>query len=235
VKSVQDDRGYNQGWAESRATDVRSARRSDYMLSRMGPSPTGRVLEIGCGTGLYSYLLAREPKLEVLGTDLCVPFIESAQADYRRPNLSYAVLDFTKADDLGAEQFDYVVGNGILHHLYYNLEHALFNIRRILKDGGKLVFLEPNLHNPYILSIFNVPYLRKLARLEPDEMAFSKGFATRMLHGAGFRDVTVEYKDFLLPGVPELLIAPSIAVGSVLERLPLLRQLSQSIFITATK
>ena len=129
MKSVQDDRGYNQGWAESRATDVRSARRCDYMLSRMGTSPAGRVLEIGCGTGLYSFLLSRESGLQVLGTDLCVPFIESAQAEYRRPNLSYKVLDFTKADELGAEQFDYVVGNGILHHLYYTLDHALLNIQ----------------------------------------------------------------------------------------------------------
>jgi 2-polyprenyl-3-methyl-5-hydroxy-6-metoxy-1,4-benzoquinol methylase len=235
MKSVVDDRGYNQGWAKSHATDVRSARRCAYILSRMEQPPRGRLLEIGCGTGLYSFLLAQGTELEVLGTDLCVPFIEEASASYQLPNLRYAVLDFTDAESVQGEQFDYIVGNGILHHLYYSLDMALANIRRLLKDGGRIVFLEPNLHNPYILSIFNIPYLRRKAKLEPDEMAFSKGFAEKALSRAGFRDVTVEYRDFLLPGVPELLIGPSIAVGAVVERLPVLKQLSQSIFITADR
>lgn len=235
MKSVVDDRGYNQGWAEGRATQVRSARRCEYILSRMRRPLRGRLLEIGCGTGLYSYLLARDSELEVLGTDLCVPFIDAANAAYQLSNLRYAALDFTKVDEMPSAHFDYIVGNGILHHLYYQLDAALADIRRLLKDGGKIVFLEPNLHNPYILSIFRVPYLRRKARLEPTEMAFSKRFAERVLERAGFRDVQVEYKDFLLPGIPELLIAPSIAAGAVLERVPLLKQMSQSIFITATK
>jgi len=66
-------------------------------------------------------------------------------------------------------------------------------------------------------------------------MAFSKGYITSLLSAAGYRDIRVEYKDFLLPGIPDALIAPSIAVGALVERIPWVRMLSQSIFISATK
>ena len=234
MKRVVDDLGYNQGWADGRATAVRSSRRCEYILSRLRRPLRGRLLELGCGTGLYSYLIARDSELDVLGTDRCVPFIEAANAAYRLPNLRYAVLDFTEADEMRSEQFDYIVGNGILHHLYHTLGAALANIRRLLKEGGRIVFLEPNLHNPYVFSIFRVPSLRRISGLAPGEMAFSKRFAKGALERAGFRDIEVEYKDFLLPGIPDFFIAPSLAIGAVLERLPLLRHMSQSIFITAS-
>jgi SAM-dependent methyltransferase len=234
MKSVRDDRGYNQGWAENRATNVRAERRCDYMISQMGSPLSGNILEIGCGTGQNSFFLARKTGLRVLGTDICVPFIEEASQRFQLPNLRYAVLDFNQAAQFEGETFDCIVGNGILHHLYHHLSAALTNMRRLLKPGGKIVFLEPNLYNPYVFSIFRVPYLRKLAHLEPDEMAFSKRHAARLLAAAGYENVRVEYRDFLLPGIPDIFIAPSIAIGAVLERAPVVRMASQSIFISAT-
>ncbi len=234
MKSVRDDRGYNQGWAESRATDVRAERRCDYMISQMRGSSSESVLEIGCGRGMNSFLLARKTGMSVLGTDLCVPFIEEANRNFRLPNLRFAVLDFNRAAQFEGETFDYVVGNGILHHLYHHLAEAVANMRRLLRPGGKIVFIEPNLYNPYVSAIFRVPYLRKLARLEPAEMAFSKRYVSRLLSAAGYENIKVEYKDFLLPGIPDMLIAPSIAIGAVVERIPVLRMMSQSIFISAT-
>ena len=234
MRSVIDDRGYNQGWAENRATNVRNERRCDYMISRMPSTQSGSILEIGCGTGKISFFLARKTGLRVLGTDICVPFIEEANERFQLPNLRYAVLDFNQASQFEGETFDCIVGNGILHHLYYHLDAALTNMHRLLKPGGRLVFCEPNLYNPYVFSIFRTPYLRKLANLEPDEMAFSKPHVSKLLRAAGYHDIVVEYKDFLLPGIPDVFIAPSIALGAVLERIPLVRMTSQSIFITAT-
>jgi SAM-dependent methyltransferase len=204
------------------------------MISQMRSPVTGNLLEIGCGTGQNSFFLARKTGLSVLGTDICVPFIEEARQRFQLPNLRYDVLDFNQAAQFRGETFDYIVGNGILHHLYHHLDDALVNMRRLLKPGGKIIFLEPNLYNPYVLSIFSVPFLRKLAHLEPDEMAFTKRYATKLLQDAGYRNIHVEYKDFLLPGIADMLIAPSIALGAVLERVPVARMMSQSIFISAT-
>ena len=52
--------------------------------------------------------------------------------------------------DMWAEKnrFDIIYGTGILHHL--NLKACLDEIERILKPGGKFVFIEPLGTNPVI-------------------------------------------------------------------------------------
>ena len=51
----------------------------------------------------------------------------------------------TKFED---NKFDLVYGQGILHHL--EISSCIFEISRILKPGGKLLFIEPLGTNPLI-------------------------------------------------------------------------------------
>lgn len=235
MENIKDDRGFNQVWADSKSTRVRAERRCDYMISQMEVAPGKSIMEIGCGTGKNAFMLAQKTGMHVLGTDLCVPFIEDAKKNFQLPNLRFDILDFNKADEFKGEQFDYIIGNGILHHLYHHLLEAFVNMRKLLKPNGKIIFIEPNLYNPYVYLIFTYPALRKATHLEPDEMAFSKPFVTQKLTQAGYSNIHVEFKDFLLPGIPDALITPSVVVGNVLEKTPLLNKVSQSIFITAGK
>jgi 2-polyprenyl-3-methyl-5-hydroxy-6-metoxy-1,4-benzoquinol methylase len=231
--SIKDDRGYNQGFKPSITLEIRTERRCEYIIQQMDKQESASILEIGCGTGEMSYLLASKSKLHVLGTDLCLPFIEEAKSTYRLPNLRYEVLDFNKPN-IGDQKFDYIVGNGILHHLYTNLGSALQNIKALLKENGKIIFLEPNLLNPYCFLIFNTsPMFRKMANLEPDEMAFTKRYITDLLKMHKYFEIKVEYKDFLLPNTPLFLVKPIIKLGSLLEKTPLIKNVSQSIFISA--
>lgn len=239
MPSIVDDRGYNQGYKKSKSVAIRTERRCDYIVGMMDLKKPARILEIGCGTGSHSYLLAKKTGKQVLGTDICGPFIEEARAGRSLPNLEYRKLDFNSRSDvktvLRGLTFDYVVGDGILHHLYHDLDASLANIAGLLNPGGKIVFLEPNFYNPYCLLIFNIGIFRKLAKLEPGEMAFTPGFIIEKLEKAGFSKVRTEFRDFLVPGTPDFMINPAIAAGKVLERLPLLNRLSQSIFISAEK
>jgi SAM-dependent methyltransferase len=235
LMDITDDKGYNQVWAASETNRVRAERRCDYMISRMASKPGAKILEIGCGLGANAFLIARKTGADVLGTDLCVPFIQQAREKFSLPNLRYEVHDFHCADSFEAETFDCVVGNGILHHLYPKLEDALVKIKRLLKAGGRIIFLEPNIYNPYVYLIFRYPPLRRFARLEPDEMAFSKRFVATKLQCVGYRNVRVEFRDFLIPGIPLYLIRPSILIGAALERIWAINWLAQSIYISAEK
>jgi 2-polyprenyl-3-methyl-5-hydroxy-6-metoxy-1,4-benzoquinol methylase len=237
LPNVIDDRGYSQLFLPSKAMDLRTFRRADAIIKQMAGSRGAEtsVLELGCGTGELSALIASRTGAQVLGIDLCQPFIAQATERHQLPNLSFKTCDLNRdswAEDLG-QQFDYIVGNGILHHLYHQLDDVLPKFRAVLKTGGRMVFWEPNLLNPYVYFIFSYERLRQITKLEPAEMAFTPAFIRRKLKRAGFSSADVSCRDFLLPITPSLLIQPLVRVGSVLERLPGLRAMAQSLFILA--
>lgn len=231
MASIIDDRGYNQGFELTESTKLRMERRARMISAEFNPNQPGHVLEIGCGTGELSYWIARDTPHSVIATDRCLPFIEQARANYALSNLQYEVLDMNEPPEDFFGKFDYVVGNGILHHLFPFLDQALKRIQSMLKPSGKIVFVEPNLYNPYVFVIFK--YARTWANLEPEEMAFSRRHIEHVLLDQGFCDVSVSYRDFLIPGVPKALVAPLCVAGDVVERIYPLNRLSQSLFITA--
>ena len=240
MASIVDERGYNQMFRPSRAQTVRLERRASAMVKEMTlPADLCcraaiKIIELGCGSGELAHELAVQTGAHVVGADLSARFVAQAQSTHRHPGLSFVVADFTKEiPSTGADRYDYIVGNGILHHLFFDMETLLPALHRWLVPGGRLIFWEPNIMNPYIYSIFTVPALRKWAKLEPAEMAFGGSWIRQHLKTAGFDNVRVEPRDFLLPNIPSALIAPTIAVGAVLESIPGIRHLSQSLFITA--
>lgn len=204
------------------------------MIKEMDVVTGKKVLEIGCGTGYVAYTIAQKTNMQVLGSDLCEPFIEEARRNYVHPNLSFETLDFNQAAATVNNKFDYIIGNGILHHLYHNLDGVFATLMNLLNSEGKIIFMEPNIYNPYVAAIFKNKALRKWAKLEPDEMAFSKRFIHKKLQESKFKNIKVSYKDFLLPGIPKFLVAPSVVAGNVLEKTPF-KFISQSILITGAK
>lgn len=235
MASIVDDRGYNQGFVPTKALEVRTKRRIQAILSEMDFSVRRTIVEFGCGTGEASYLMATMTTADVIGVDLCVPFIEAAQQRFQSPNLKYIAINLLKDDStlLFSGKVDYIVGNGILHHLRADLPMVLARMKHLLAPGGRIVFWEPNLFNPYVFLIFKFGFLRRRARLEPFEMAFRRRELYRYVCDAGFENVKVVYKDFLLPNTPTALISLFIWAGSILETIPLLNALAQSVFLSA--
>ncbi len=235
MASIVDDRGYNQGFVPTKALAKRTERRFQALLHEMEFSSPKSIIELGCGTGELSDLLAERTPAHVTGTDLCEPFIRTARERFSRINLSFRVADLSR-DDLPrqfGQTYDYVVGNGILHHLYHDLPEVLPRLRGLLKPQGRLIFWEPNLGNPYVYLIFTVPRLRRWARLEPGEMAFTRRGLAATFRAAGFNHVRLSCRDFLVPNTPDILIQPVIALGDLAERMPLVRSLAQSLFVSA--
>jgi 2-polyprenyl-3-methyl-5-hydroxy-6-metoxy-1,4-benzoquinol methylase len=237
MTSIKDERGYNQIFIDSPAAKIRKKRRFDYMISKIDQSKINlNVLEIGCGTGEGISYITEQLNCKGMGLDLSQKFIEIAEEKFKSDSLKFVKANFNnnleRVEKLKHQQFDYIVGNGILHHLYYTLDESLLNLKSLLRPGGKIIFIEPNIYNPYVAAIFSIPYLRKKTFLEPDEMAFSKKFIIRKCKSAGFNKINVEIRDFLLPNTPAMLIKPLIALGNILEKTPI-TLIAQSIFLTA--
>lgn len=238
--NIKDNRGYNQVWHKTKAMGVRTVRRSDRIISEMDTHRNISVLEIGCGTGEMSFYIAKRlNKSKILGIDLCKPFIDLANKKFKLKNLKFLRLNFNDSAQVKRlienKKFDYVIGNGILHHLFFDLDSTIKKINKLLKIKGKILFWEPNINNPYCYLIFKNQHLRKLTHLEPKEMVFSKKHIKKLLLAHHFGRIKITYEDFLLPNTPDFLINSSIKVGNLIEKIPVAKALSQSIFISAVK
>lgn len=118
-----------------------------------------RVLEIGCGLGIYTISAAFKGAI-VSAIDISDYAIKEAQKRANNENLKidFRVMD---AENLKFKdgEFDLVYGLGILHHL--NLKAVIPEIHRVLRKGGKAIFIEPMAHNPFInVFRFLTPKLR---------------------------------------------------------------------------
>ncbi len=236
MASIVDDRGFNQGWQWSRTNELRMRRRARAIVDAVAPAADHRILELGCGTGELANMLAAETPARVTGVDLCQPFVDEANRKFARAKLNFVAADLSDPREIERLGDDWaaIVGNGILHHLHPVIDDALPQLRRLLRPGGRFVFWEPNLHNPYVLAIFGVPPLRRLAKLEPTEMAFTPGWIRTRLERAGYTGIDVRYRDFLVPGLPWPLVPLATRAGDVAERIPGVDRLAQSLFIVAS-
>jgi len=132
-----------------------------------------------------------------------------------------------------AESFDAVVGNAVLHHL--PLERSLPELMRVLRPGGRFCFAEPNLLNPHVFLERNIPWLRRWLENSPDEVAFIRWRLRGALEAFGLVEVSIEPFDFLYPLTPRPLVRAVEAAGSVLERIPGVREIAGSLLILARK
>ncbi len=231
--TLQDEWGYSQLFAPIGSTPIRAARRAAWFQSEARKVGARRVLEIGCGTGETAAHVARTLDAEVIAIDISPMFIEKARSTHRAPNLRFERLDLLGDNPLEFGRFDLVFGNGILHHLVLQIGAVLEALRSVTNEGGGLAFIEPNLRNPYCAFIFGTRTGRRFARLEPDEMAFTSRGLRRHIANAGWQEVDVATRDFLVPGLPEALVKSVLAIEPVVEATALTRWLAQSHFATA--
>lgn len=104
-------------------------------LTNFNLRPDDKVLDIGCGDGRITAMLAEQvPGGHVLGVDLSVDMIAHAQAHHGRPNLTFRQAD-ARALPFESE-FTVVFSNAALHWVKDPLP-VLAGIARALKPGGR--------------------------------------------------------------------------------------------------
>lgn len=144
------------------------AQRASTMLGVydfLGDLSGKHVLEYGCGLGESATLLAKTGA-HVTSFDLSPT---STLVSRQRAKLNQVDSNLRLAVAAGEylpyanECFDVVFGRAILHHLDVDL--GWFDISRVLKPGGKAVFIEPMGMNPLLNFVRDyVPYPHKNPR-----------------------------------------------------------------------
>jgi SAM-dependent methyltransferase len=155
-----------------------------YAFHLRGDVRSKTVLELGCGSGEYSHLLARRGA-EVWSMDISESLIGLAKRRAVANQVSEAVSFFVGSAyeiPLSDELVDVVFGIAILHHL--DLELASREVKRVLKRGGRAIFKEPVRNSKFIRGLRSLipyqapdvsPFERPLTDREMED--FAKGFS----------------------------------------------------------
>ncbi len=188
-----------------------------------------RVLEIGCGTGMFTEMFSKNG-CSIVAVDISDDLLQiAAERNLPTDRVQFVNKRFEECAVDGP--FDAIIGSSVLHHL--EIKPSLLKIYALLKPGGILSFAEPNMLNPQIF--IERTFRQFFPRISEDETAFVRFRLKKQLLAAGFTDCEITPFDWLHPAVPEKLIPTVSKAGRILENSPILREFSGSTLITAKK
>lgn len=228
-KKIQSDAEGVWNWS-SPAGQIRAERRSNLFISTARINKNDKILEIGCGTGLFTRKVHSKTGANITATDLSPELLK--QAKEQLPQATFLLDDAMKMN-FPDNSFDVVFGSSVLHHL--EMQIALNEIFRVLKPGGRMVFAEPNMINPQILIQKNIPYIKEKLGDSPDETAIVRWQFNKMMQDCGFTKVDIYPYDFLHPITPNFLIGIVNSIGKIIEKIPILKEIAGSVIIYGEK
>jgi ubiquinone/menaquinone biosynthesis C-methylase UbiE len=217
------------GWG-SKAGQLRAQRRADYFINLGKIKQDDTVLEIGCGTGIFTQKVYDSTKAHITAIDISDDLLKQASA--KMPEVNFRIDD---AMNLSFQEgsFNVVFGSSILHHL--DFKKSLGEIFRVMKPEGRMIFAEPNMLNPQIFIQKNVPIIKRWMGDSPDETAVVSWRMKKLLMQIGFKNVQVFPYDFLHPSIPAFCINPISAIGLFFEKVPVIKEIAGSVVIYAEK
>jgi SAM-dependent methyltransferase len=121
------------------------ARIMDGFARLSGLKPGARVLDVGCGSGTFTGLLA-ERGYKASGIDISPKLVALARR-------KFPAIDFHEGDaenlPFDAGQFDGVLLSGLVHH-FPDPRRLAAEVFRVLRPGGRFVAFDPNRMNPFM-------------------------------------------------------------------------------------
>ncbi len=142
---VIENGGYRYSKTEKLSSKLSSARTSKAIHQVLGPLEGKRIIDIGCGDGIFTQeLLALNPAF-VTGVDPNDAAISVAKKNMAHiKNIEFHVMDVYQIPPI--KKYDIVIIRGVLHHLY-QVEKA---IKIICNIADEVIVAEPNGYNPVL-------------------------------------------------------------------------------------
>lgn len=217
--------------AKTPAGQRRYDNKAEILKKICSPKKGAKILEIGAGDGEFTQRLAKL-SCTIVAIDITPRVVEKGEERIKKNNVKFLV-DNAEAMQFKDNSFDIVCGISILHHI--NSKKALKEAYRVLKPGGQLFFTEPNLINPHIYLGLHIPYMRKRMEFSLDETALIRWEVTDLLNEIGYSEVSVTNFDFLHPKTPISMIHFVEKISSILEKTPIIKEISGSMIVWARK
>lgn len=167
-----------------------------------------RVLDVGCGTGVFAARLrAALPRVEVYGVDLVAEMLQKGRARWRsQRGHVLPVQGDSERLPFPAGCFDVVTCSNSFHH-YPRQDRAVVEMRRVLKPGGRLMIVDGYRDSVWGWFIFDVC----VAAVEGDVHHASARRFRELMAEAGLRAISQRAHH----GPAPFLVTEGIAAESV--------------------
>ena len=191
--------------------------RVNQAIEAMIPKHSKRIIDIGCGDGVYTDSLAQSfPGVYFEGHDPAHKAIDIATG--RFPSITFKVANILDEKNIQTTAFDVEVMRGVIHHLPDDSQSTA--IRHARSYANTLIILEPNGNNPLLKIIEK----RSAYHIMHEEQSFSSAVLTSWCKAAGWSSVTVQYIGFVPFFFPEIFARFIYFFQPVLERIPVLNK-----------
>jgi dolichol-phosphate mannosyltransferase len=220
-------------WLRSPATTPTRLRwRANAARHALHIAPEETVLELGAGSGLWTEHLS----VVLRGATPITAAVFNANLASRARSKTLASTEIVLVshdDDLPVEAYDFVVGTATLSHTHW--QDNLAWIYRLLKPGGRLLFLEANYWNPQVFAKARSRRLARWSRNADCQIALRKSELIDVAERQGLEEIVVVPYDILHPKTPKRLIPTVQSTAFVLEQMPGIKELCGTLFFSASK
>ncbi|MBI2529604.1 MAG: class I SAM-dependent methyltransferase [Candidatus Diapherotrites archaeon] len=124
-------------WLCSEAAKFDYRQTKGALLSALKPQADENILEIGCGTGIWSKIVAKLCKT-LTAIDISAEMLDAAKKAANKKNVKFVKCDFL--DYRTKKKFDKIFMVRVMES-FKNKERAIKNISKMLKHNGKLVII----------------------------------------------------------------------------------------------
>lgn len=130
-------------------------------LNFFGFNKNELILDLGCGDGLNIKILRQKGIKNVVGIDISKELLKEAKK-LNPKNKFY--LASAESLPFKSDNFDVVLVDSVFHH-FMRFEKSLKEIKRVLKPGGRLCFVEP--HKSIFRTMYDYFSVSPLAKYTP--------------------------------------------------------------------
>lgn len=209
----------------------RAGRRALLIAATAALTPGMRVLEVGCGTGMFTEMFSHSGA-HITAVDISEDLLRKAkERDLPPQQVRFLAKHFEECDVEGP--YDAIVGSSVLHHL--DLVPSLTRMYGLLRDNGVISFAEPNYLNPQVFLERTLRFLPCFSYVSVNETAFVRFVLERQLRSIGFVDICITPFDWLHPATPARYVSSLERLGVLAESMPILREFSGSLLITCRR
>ena len=233
----------NNAWL-SLGTDIRvpESQAAHYFVDRKvgeairlcgeSASTYSKALEIGCGFGHMTFLLATKFQ-HLTAVDISpesIRLAEKRMKHYGVDNVSFIIDDAENLRNIPDEAFDVVFSFSTIRYCT-TPQKALDSISRKLRPGGAAIVDFPNKYCPWHLFVKRAIGIRQHIH----DTLYTKADALELFESAGFKPAGVRQFLFTTRRTPTVFLPFSITVDFVLERLPFFPKLAGIIMVKGIK